>query len=581
MKAKTFLTAIITTMIVLTACQKASDELFDLDFDRAFRPTGLDIEWIQTVGEGMRPRVTWVASQNADSYIVHLTRDTSFATYDIFEVVGTTFLAPEIIPFNTWIGFRIKAVSNDGTTDDSKWDTHILQVAPEQLLFPLLTADVLSMSVRLRWIRVSDVSTITITDNTTPDEDLVDLGIERTVTIQLTPEAIDTAGLFVGNLNPGTQFTVRIYRDIWMQQPRGELTFTTRPGVNCNWDHVVCFPFSSDSIQNGIDLRELMQNSDNIGRIIYLPEGFVAIMPSAPGEGSWGVNIAGTMHIFGNSDGERPRIVFEGSAAHRLFRLPASADSIVFENLEIVGRAGAHRYLINQTELTTIGTLRFENTRLDNFGEGGIRLQGEGAGPPHHIGNIIINRSEISRFSHERVTGRFAFIHAGNAGTNHVRIDHIAIRNSTFSEMDHSLLDIGGNTDAQNQVTQSVTIENSTFDRVVGAGSSRYLIQGQTWSNMTVVIRNSIFASTLSDEARGIQISPVSTPMVVENSFRTADWVTNPLIGDPPRNVDIPNLGAFPGGRTDLFVDPNNGNFRFNADVEGAIRTAGDPRWRE
>ena len=572
---------LIVAALAFSACQTAQDELFELDFDRVFAPTVLEYRMAQTIGVGVIPSFTWVASPHALRYRVQffISDTTGTLLFDSL-IPGTAFALPgDPLPFGLWTGpspsytFRVMAISPDDIrASDSRWNTVTFQPDPEQVLHPLLTADVLSMSADLRWYHTPDIMSIRLTDNTSTDEELAYLGVTRIRNIPITEGMRDTAGLRIEDLNPSTQYTVQIFQDIWEQQQRGQRVFTTRPGMNCNWGHVLCFDFSTDPIQAGIELRNILQDGTRAETTIYLPEGFEAIITQS-------IAIAGTVHVFGNADGEMPRITYAAPAGDgiRMLVLPTSADSIVFQNVEIIGSSEAGMpffYIVNQVEPTQLGTLRFENTVLTNFGEGGFRFHN---GAAHHIENIIISNSIVSRFSHERATGRFAFIHAGNAGSQNVRIDNVVLRNSTFSDMSHSLLDLGGNTAYENQVTQSVTIENSTFDRVVCSGGARYLIQGQPWSRLRVEIRNSIFASTRSDDARGLQIHPESPLVISINNFRTIDWVTRNPAG---LDFDIPELTNTGEGREDLFVNPNAGNFNFNPDVTGAILTAGDPRWR-
>jgi len=564
MKTKIFLTAIIATMVMFSSCQKAMEEITQLDFERIFIPTGLGVEMVQIPSAAppttmsLTTTFVWNRSTNPDviTYRFQLSTDSIFETI-VFEVELddlTTLQLLENLSFDSPYAARVMAVAPEGADeDDSKWNELIFRTPFENLFLPFEARAVRSRMANLRW-HVSDVTRYTIAS---PGQ--------QTESFNLPAEAIETGLLTISGLNPSTQYTITLFRGL---QRRGQVQFTTNPGFSCEADNVLCLPIDGN-------LREAMENPDNIGKVILLPPGFETTITGA-------IAIAGTMHIFGDADAdELPRIIFAGTGAgNHIFTLPETADYLIFENVEVIGQdnGGAPFYYItNQTTPTAVGTLRFENTVFTNFGEGGIRFQGNPAG--QSIENLIINNSIFSGFGHQNLAdGRFAFI---SVTVNTGRIDNIVFTNSTFFDMHHSFMNIQGS--APHQVVNTITIENATFDRIVTSrtASDRYFIDGHTHSNIRIEIRNAIFGSTNGPLARGIRISPESPNIFVENSFRTTDWeTTNPIVGDPPPNFDIPNLGVFGGGRTNLFRNPDSGDFHLNNSVTGEITTAGDPRWR-
>lgn len=570
---KKILILAIALLIGLTSCQKAMDEIFDLDFDRIFIPTGLEVVMSQ-VPDGPENQTTmsiittfrWNQSSNpyVTTYRFQFGTDSTFqpGTYQEWFLDTTAFQLEPNQYFNAPRVARVMAVAPAGADEsDSKWHEISFNTPHEDLFKAPEARAIRSRMANLKWY-IGEVTRFTIATAGQP-----------TNSFNLSSEEIATGTLSISDLNPSTVYTITLFRGA--TQRRGQIQFTTLPGFNCDANNVVCL------LDGSVTLRAAMENPENVGRVILLPPGFTETITGA-------VAIAGTMHLFGDADAdahEVPRITFAGTGAgNHLFTLPTTADSIVFQNIEVVGQGGPpFFYIINQAPATStdIGTVRFENTSFTNFGEGGIRLQGNPAG--QHIENLIINNSVFRGFGHEREGGRFAFISvtAATAG-----IENIRVSNSTFSEMQHSFMNLQGA--PPTQVVNTIVVESSTFDRIISPDrTDRYFIDGHTHSEIRIEIRNTIFGSTHENSGtptpgngpRGIRISAAAPTTIVENSFRTDDWRTyNPA---PPSedNFDIPNLTSTGGTRNALFANPDAGDFSL-IPTTGAVTTAGDPRWR-
>jgi hypothetical protein len=557
---------LITAVATFSACQKASDELFQLNYERAFMPTTLNVETTQSPETQVTAIFAWIQSPGVSTYRVQLTTDTTFEDINAFDgEVDLTAFTRSNLPFSAWntpgiwYGFRVMALSPpDSEQANSKWNQLTFRTPSEQLFLPLRTSgairDLRSDRVNLRWL-----------SNQIPSQGNIvlrlgghDGSVVRTITI-----ASQDSTFLIDNLEPATQYTVQLRQ---ATQIRGQLTFTTNRGVNCSAPNVHC-------LEVGDDLVAVLQNPAFDGYTIYLPEGFEQIITSS-------INISGNRHIFGTLDGDRPKLMFEGNNENAFFTLPASIEFLVFENVQIVGLGAIPApsyYVINASTAVNMGTLRFDNCVITDFGQGFFRL---GGAERQDVENLVINNSVFERFGHERVGGRFGFIHIEHSGTVNSKVNNILITNSTFSYIHHSFMAIRGQGQAGLIPTvDQVTIENVTFDRAVSSDANRYLIDGTANMNVTVTIRNTIFGSTNGPLARGIRLNP-SSRITIEGSFKTRDWVTtNPA---PPSTDDfhIPGLIDYNGDRTDLFANPNNGDFTIiDAGFTGR-NTTGDPRWR-
>jgi len=576
---KILILAVVALFVGLTACQKAQDELYQLDFARAFIPANFDHDPVQrpsitrpTVME-LSTTLSWRTSPNIHAYELQITTDTTFGTIDreiTLHRDSLRFVMDEL-PFLTWYGARVRALAPLGSEqENSHWNTLVFQTPAEQLFLPFRRGDVRSESVFVRWHEGAAVTHIEVIDLRTGD-------LFRRV--DLTAQNINDAELLIEGLGMvegeapaiirGAPYRVDIFSGDAL---RGQLNFETNS--RANRDHPgVRF------LEVGDDLRPVLENLGT-ERVIVLPDGFEQVFTTG------NIAISGTVHIFGDQDGDRPAITLDAGIGHRFFILPETADSIVFEGIDIIGAeepvagANAFFYVINQAtnEASNVRMLRFENTVVRNFGEGFIRLQGTATGTHTHIENLVLENSIMTDFSHERLGGRFGFINIGNTGSFGL-IDNIVITNTTIARVEHSFMNIVGTTGGSEQVVRTILFDNVTFDRVVSDLNTRYLIDGQTHSNIAITIRNTIFGSTNGPEARGIRVHNDS-PIVVSNSFRTRDWVTTNPEAPSTEDFHIPSLMNYSGGRENMFADPDYDDF-FLRDVGFAGRsTTGDPRWR-
>ena len=556
-------------LIGLTSCQKAMEEMSQLDFARAFMPPSFRYETVQEPYRGpnddqptimlVTTTLRWNASPNIAGYRLQFS-STDPTFQDLSQVtdleIQRTYHIIDRPLFGATYYARVMAMAHPGQ-GNSHWNYLNFQIANEQLFLPLRlrgeNQDVFATRARVRWHAYSAADRIELRriDNENPEGFVLDR------TLPISPA--DNEFWFL-NLEFDTEYAVVILEG---DQQRGQLNFSTNRGFHDDDPNVIW-------VQPGNDLQAIMQNPANIGRVIFLPTGFEATIG-----GTGRIDMPGVMHIFGDADGARPIIrVTGGSATTEFLRLPeVTGGSIIFENVEIIGRG----YIVNQGGTASnwaleLDTLMFENVVLRDFAQGGVRLQGTGG--TMRINYLIFNNTVGSAIS---TVGNF---HVVNTNVAAGIFGHVLITNSTFFDTHQNFI----NSPAPGTI-ERVTIENATFDQVVTSQPEpqRFFIDGNN-TNIAVVIRNTIFGSTHGELARGIRLSPTSPAIVVENSFRTEDWETGG--GDDPAasQFDIPELRVFRGprsGLTGLFMGPNAGDFRIRPTVTFPGRyTAGDPQWR-
>ena len=131
---------------------------------------------------------------------------------------------------------------------------------------------------------------------------------------------------------------------------------------------------------------------------------------------------------------------------------------------------------------------------------------------------------------------------------------------------------------AQNILNDSITIKNTTVHRgMMDDSQSRYLIDANN-STMSgnITIERSIFGK--AGGALGGNGIRTTAAINVTSSFYTNDFADDPVAVVTSFSIRK-FMSAFNGSSTDLWTDPNNGDFTLkNASFAGK-GTAGDLRW--
>jgi hypothetical protein len=177
------------------------------------------------------------------------------------------------------------------------------------------------------------------------------------------------------------------------------------------------------------------------------------------------------------------------------------------------------------------------------------------------VNKLVYNRCIVWDCGDNNSNGTYAFIHT-NVATG--KINNIELTNSTFYKIGYGLI-------LHNAApSQSVIINNCTFNNTTGNG--RYFIDynAQTITG-SFVIQNSIIGKSLSPTltARGLRAGSAAT---VTNTYETSDAAFS--------NNLIPGIISYAKPSTDLFTDPNAGNFQIKDNTFPGITNTGDPRWR-
>lgn len=514
----------------LSSCKKFNDWGIDEFHERLFRPSNLTV----TVS-GVTATLKFAGKPNTNKYEIQLSKDslqfTTIIKSYIVEIPksvdGYSYVIPDLLDAITQYSVRIRGLDSNWDTLPSDWTSAVFKTSSEQLMFPVATADITTNSVVLKWKTPNEVTHI----------------IMNTVRYDISASEKSAGQKTITGLTPNKPYSVELYLNANL---RGSQSFSTLTDLPTGAGVVNVGPTD--------DLATLVTNATD-GTTFVLLQGTkygTDVLVNIPN----GVALT----FFGQPGVNKPIIAFNG------FNLPTTAKTIKFENIDFTGYQDSdptktkRNYIFNQSTASTTTEIKFENCTIRNFVNSPMRTQGANA---ISIDKFTVNNCLVYDCGDNGTTGTYSFIN-NNVATS--KINNISITNSTFYKIGYGLV-------LHNLSTStSVTIDNNTFNNVIGSG--RYFIDYNAQTIGTFSFRNNILGKSLSPlippTAKGIRYG--GTNIVVLNSFQTSDTA---LAGNL-----ISGITDYTQPSTSLFTDPANGNFKIKDDTFSGKSSAGDPRWR-
>lgn len=542
-------------LATLLACKKQPmEEIFLVDYERAFSP----VEVINADINFDKTNLRWRSIDKANKYIIEVAEDSlpfneeKIISSGEVEVLsddaanGASFYLDSLFGEKRYTA-RVKALGFQNGQEDSKWTYFTWQTPPEQIFAAIKNIYVKGTSLTA-FYTVPDGEVTHIEIN--PGNQIIDVSdvtIGETQTIQL------------DNLESNTEYTISIWNSA-ENRKRGELKPVTKKLAKDFENVVILAP--------GESLATACSNADNIGKTIYLPDGYTFNATTNPG-----IIFAGTMTVYGDPDAAiKPSITYQATGSPRLFTWvnECKIDELRLENLSIKHTDKTVEACVffnasaaGNDDIDSLNSIVLENCDVANFGRSFLRLQGSATdywNAP--IGLVSLNNCTFTDCS----TASYAFF---TMNVLKEAVTKIEISNSTFYNIQNRFLNAQRTAEAEaaEDPCKSITIENSTFNAF---GAKNYFIDAVRNASLAITLRNLIFGQSGAD-ASGYQYAEGSS-ISTQNCYFTTDFVNI--------NGKFPDLIAYPKASTDLFTDPSTGNFQIKAtDFEGR-KTAGDPRWR-
>lgn len=517
----------------IISCTDANDWEVDTSYDRVF---SVQQDKISVSEEATSAEVSWTKVKGAQNYIIELSTDSLYDEIEMGQNGAMVFGIEELITESPYVVnglvpdtkyfLRIKAAAE--SKNDSRWSymsDYSFTTKTEQIFEPVTGSDIKAESVTLRWEAGAEVERIDITDN---NGTLV-------VSYPLSDTEKTEGTATISGLTSLTSYVATLYLG---ETKRGVLEFTTTAKVpDADFTYNLA---AGDSLNNTllIDLSEQGYQTVNItlasGAEYYnkealsIPDGMSVTFFGMPGEKQAVVGVKN----------------FEIGGTHAF---------VNFENVELTGENGD--YIINQSDESTIGTMKFSNCFIHDLKNTPVRLQGSSV-------KSIADLSFENCIIYGATSRTYSLVHV-DAGSGKGKVENIAFKQSTIVYTGKSFVY------CKNTNFTSLLIEDCTLSKVMGSGD--YLLDCGSDSygpSEGVTINNTIFGSTSTESTKGIRSSGEVT---VNNSYQTKDvyFTGNKFNG----------LVDYEGSETQLFKDPANFDFTIIDNSFAGKDNCGDPRW--
>lgn len=533
--------ALLTTF---SACEEFGFPV-DESFKRLFSPVTFSSENITATSVDL----TFSKVPGAETYVIEFSEDSLQYTTIVRTVTvkadTLSFVSGSTSSYLLHIGdlkgatrysARLKAISPNNETPESKWDLITFSTKSEQIFKNVLSTDKTDYSVVLRWdatgAGVTHIMLTNTLDNSTKREDLT--AADKTASMKL-----------IEGLTGATTYTADIYNN---DNKRGSITFRTNESV----------PSEGKVIR--------LTGTENLNELLAAESGDLTLVLPAGSlfEASWlDPASSATSYTLPISD-NITKLTFwgvEGEVRPRLhstaIKLGAGITELRFKNIEYYGKASTADYVLNENTTRAITKISFEDCEIHTV-RGVVRMQNDANYTV--LEKVLITNTIIHDI------GNYGITHTGAANT---KLMDLEISESTFYNITDPMCNL-------KNIATSVVIDQCTFYNAFGNG--RYFLQfNTTFVPEKLLVSNCVFGQMNATVLDGTQTmratNPKLTTVFIENSYKTTDFFVH--TGYP-----MTGISEYTGTAADLFVDPAARNFRIKDQNFGGLTTAGDPRWR-
>jgi hypothetical protein len=254
-----------------------------------------------------------------------------------------------------------------------------------------------------------------------------------------------------------------------------------------------------------------------------------------------------------------------------MFGVVASAaiDSLVFENIDFTGycsndpTAVKIAYLYSNKVASTVGSMKYINCNIHNFGNTTFRISG---GVNQTVTNLTYNGCIINEIGY---TSTYALVNTNSADF----VNNINFLNSTIYNFKGSLILRTA------QTINSINITNCSINQATqDASSARYMFDLNTATfSGSFTVKNTIFGN--SGGALGANGFRGTVTATFSGCYYTTDYVDDPIPAPVTSTSIKSKMTGYSGTSTALWNSPTTGDFTFKDAAFVGKSTAGDLRW--
>lgn len=536
MRKKIFLNgfmAVLTSLIVFTACDENLTEITDFDTDRLFRPIGFEATMNKT-----EVTFKWVAVEGAADYTLEISEDTLFNTV-AYSVTTPALQYVKELAGSTKYFARIKANAID-PAKTSGFNARLVFTTPSENLFENYVSTMIAMNtIEVKWLPGANVTSLVLTvDDANPQS------------FAITPAEADAGYKTIASL-PNAKYKVQLKNENIV---RGSVDVLVEGDVLITPDQTLSAAISAAAP----------------GQVLLLQPGGVYLTGTGTYRFDKNIKLRGitpyNLPVLAMSPGGPT-----ATSAMFGFIQDSQFDYLRFENVVLNGFTGNNPadikigYIFNNNVKTTVGEVSFTNCVIRNLGNTPFRIQ---ASTNQVFDLVKFNRCIIYDIG---FTSTYAIVNSNSADF----INKIHILNSSIYNFRGSLVL------RQNQNFQEIVVNNCNINQgMMDANSSRLLIDTNNSACLGagIVVSNNIFGST-GDRAAGVRKWSPNGELIVTGNYFTTDFIDQNPVGDINYSQKS-KMTPYSGSSTTLWNDPLNGDFSFK-DVNFAGRgKAGDLRWK-
>jgi hypothetical protein len=512
-------------LVVSAACTKV-DDLGEAP--RLFRPVVKNA--LESNGNWIK--ASWQPITGSSSYTAEISID-SFRTVTMRAQVDSSNFIFQNLQWERLYQVRVRANAQDTSRSSKFGDLGQIRTArfPSILNIPTIS-EINDNSVKVSWTPSGDaVSQVRI---------LLASDSSVVATVNLTAADVTNKFRVVSGLKQSTNYIIFLYSGTTV---RGWANFQTKASLS----GIV------------IDLRGITGNVNILRDTVpKIPAGSIVLLKRGERyEINSTVMISKTVSFVAGDDLLNPSkpVIF----MPQNFNITdgSTIDSIVFNDVTLLGSDYASKYVFNINSTCNIGKIKFENCTASIF-RGVLRSQSK----PVLIGSLEMNNCIVDSISNYGIF---------NIDVATSKADHIRLTNSTIYRAERVI------TSRNNSL--SVLIDNCTFNQAPMGNSASYYVDYSTagTNNVTngITINNCILGigknSNGAFTVRGIR-SNAATTINASNNYRTSDHVS--------AGNDFPNIITYAKASTALWQNPLIGQFKIIDNTFAGRNTSGDPRWR-
>lgn len=526
-----------TTFLFVGCEKKINDWEIDESHARLFRPLKFETSNIGATDV----EIAYTRVVSADKYIFEFSKDSTefneiIKTVEILADTLTEF-APSTSP--TRVGYRTLFSDLDGTSpysvrmkgvneetcDESDFVQLFFRTTEEQLF---TTVDASVNGLIAYWEEGNEVTHLEITDTTS--NELIDK-------IEIDNQAKQEGKLKIAGLQSGKVYLLEIFNN---EVKRGSLYIRTA-GID-GGEIIAVSP--NDNLSDLINAAAIGGHKDLVvvfsGGEVYSYEDV-----NIP-EAIENISFSGEL----DENRKQAEVTFKSVSMSNPL-----VGSVIFENLEVKASPGASFLITQEKNGSEVESYSFVNCTISGFGNGVVRVNNSVTANKISFNNCFVNKN-----------GGWGVV---NVGGSSAVVDSISFTNSTLVDLATQLMDV-------RVAVKKIKIQKCTFYNK-NASMTQLLRFDNNRLPLELVASDNIIAG----DNNGAKINSVSYDY--ENHGLSVSFAgsyrTNELEIER-ESRGFPDITVFNGDSKELFIDPDNLNFRIKPDNGfGGRGSAGDPRW--